>query len=808
MLERVPTQVNWGRSIVRPVLFGAMVLCMVCVCLESTSFGQMSNYQMIGGINDEESITVVQSDTGDLRVYVGQPEWSRCALAGMRALQIRVEPSRTGVFLSNATFRFTVTSENHVGAEIGTAFIDIPIEAGQSSATATLMDNRLTGVSRESYRGSLNGRNLNGQHGIMYSMSFRMPNQNQGGSVAIFLSKETSDRTPSRKIAWSELQTGSVFHFSSTLRNNPQAHVCISYCDVARFPTNWLTLSGLSQIAMDVEDLKKLKAADLQTLNRFVRAGGVLSVSSVRSKSEVQKLLGVNLAAALSEQELETFKSYGIANNGVSNWSNAPYDASLDKLYRPTFDPIPNSHYDQFIENKLREELEAYTYRRPGVVGVLGGTTPVYRIPRDLFEVAEQVGSFSVTATRDIADWHYGHLGSFASVFSRLDWRAPSDENDLLEKEILIEHGFGMVYLDYHQLTDQDCMVGELVYGVSSSPIPRLQNRTARYAGGMGVEFWDWIIPSVGKTPVWSFLGLILLITGVCMPAALIVSRRYSRRGLVLIYVPAIALVSTVLMISYAVVKDGFGARARIRSISIVDKNGDGVAWSRQSYFAGSVPSSGVHLSPETEVLDLGRAYNQPWTLRQTDEGQHYFGLIAPRTQCQFSVTHPIEGLEVFQRGVEPDPVIAQSIIKNSMKETWLDAVFVDEQGQIFHASEVKPDATASWVKVSSQDAKTILQRAYDREVLVAPEDAPKWQTRSLLDSFFGMHFMSPASYLYYGTKSHLLNEEFRWQRLAGNEALLAPGTYVIYCERGKAVQRLLEDTDEADGLHVIAGEW
>lgn len=763
---------------------------------------------MLTGINDEELITVAPGNTGDVRVYVSQPEWTRCAAAGVRPLSIRVEPMRGLVFPSNGTLRFTLIAEGYSGAEVGVSYVDIPLVAGEANATATLNDNRLTFVVRDRYSCSLNGRDLRGQSASMYTYGLhRVPNANECGSIAIFMSQSTSGKNPARRQAWNELSKSSAFHFSSTLRSNPQAPVSISYCDVGRFPKDWMTLAGLGQIAIEIEDLRLLKPDELRALDRFVRAGGVLSVCNVRSRSEIQKLLNLDLGAVLSKKDLELFE-VDRRSNGVTNmYGETQLDMSADRMFVTAYDPIPDSHFDQFVQNRLRNELELYTYRRPGLIRD-SVDVPPYQMPKDVFELFEEAGRVALIATRDFADWNYGNLGSFGSVVSRLDWRVPGDGIDSLEQEVLVEHGFGLVHLDYHSLIDGDCVVNERMFGRDKSYVSRLQNRMSRYAGGLGSEYWDWMIPSVGKTPVWAFLGLILLITGIGMPAAWISSRRRARRVLVLIFVPAIALISTFFLVSYAVVKDGFGARARIRSIATLDKEGNGMAWSRQSYFAGSVPSSGVYVRPETEVIDLGRAPNQFCSLHHSEDGQRYTGLIAPRTQCQFSVTHPIEGLNVFQRGPEIDTTIDQPVIKNAMAEAWLEAVIVDEKGRIFYASKTMPNETASWTSVTTADARDILRKAYNREPLEAPEDAPKAYSRSLLDVFFGLSWLLPNRGMNYNSNTQRLSEEQRWSRLAGGDAIFVPGTYAIYCERGSAIQRLLGNTVEADSLHVITGQW
>src|SRR6266478_2253668 len=79
-------------------------------------------------------------------------------------------------------------------------------------------------------------------------------------------------------------------------------------------------------------------------------------------------------------------------------------------------------------------------------------------------------------------------------------------------------------------------------------------------------DFWEFLIPGVGLTPVVQFQILISLFVIGIGPVNYLLLRRWRRLGLLLITVPASAAIVTLALFGYALIHDGLGVRVRARS--------------------------------------------------------------------------------------------------------------------------------------------------------------------------------------------------------------------------------------------------
>src|SRR5262249_25775785 len=94
-------------------------------------------------------------------------------------------------------------------------------------------------------------------------------------------------------------------------------------------------------------------------------------------------------------------------------------------------------------------------------------------------------------------------------------------------------------------------------------------------------EFWNFLIPGVGRAPITAFLLLITVFMLAIGPINYYVLRRRGRLMLLLLTVPAAAAIVTVALIFYAIVADGLGTRVRVRSFTTIDQGRQqAVSWS------------------------------------------------------------------------------------------------------------------------------------------------------------------------------------------------------------------------------------
>jgi len=119
-------------------------------------------------------------------------------------------------------------------------------------------------------------------------------------------------------------------------------------------------------------------------------------------------------------------------------------------------------------------------------------------------------------------------------------------------------------------------------------------------------DYWNWIVPGIGRAPVGIFLLLIAAFVVVIGPVNYFFLRRRRRLYLLLVTVPIGAGLVTLALFAYALVSDGLGVRVRVRSFTEIDQQaGHSVSWSRQSYYAGLAPSGGLQFPERAAVLPL-----------------------------------------------------------------------------------------------------------------------------------------------------------------------------------------------------------
>ncbi|MEX0818295.1 MAG: hypothetical protein WD070_01845 [Pirellulaceae bacterium] len=160
-------------------------------------------------------------------------------------------------------------------------------------------------------------------------------------------------------------------------------------------------------------------------------------------------------------------------------------------------------------------------------------------------------------------------------------------------------------------------------------------------------RYWNLLIPGVGAAPVTSFLVLISLFVIVIGPVNYFMLGRRRKLYLLLLTVPLGAGVVTTALFTYALINDGLGVRVRARSLTRIDQsNGRTVSWSRQSYYAGLAPSTGMSFPSDAAVYPIdhrptGR-YGQPKDLgrhiRWDDEQRLAEGYLNSRSTAQVIV--------------------------------------------------------------------------------------------------------------------------------------------------------------------------
>jgi hypothetical protein len=238
-------------------------------------------------------------------------------------------------------------------------------------------------------------------------------------------------------------------------------------------------------------------------------------------------------------------------------------------------------------------------------------------------------------------------------------------------------------------------------------------------------DYWKLLIPGVGQAPVMSYLLLVSLFAVVIGPINYLLLDRARRLYLLLITVPAGALVVTASLFAFAAVSDGMRMRMRARSFTDLDQTtGRAAIWSRQSYYAAIAPSQGLRFPDDTTVFPLlhepGERGSSKSTLMVWDgEQQLRGGYMTSRAATQFVATRATAtqaGLSITeQTGGAPQ-------VENRLGTSVKYLLLRNSAGEYFAASGVRDKSTVESRSIELVEAERAMQSLADAVRPALPE--------------------------------------------------------------------------------------
>lgn len=330
-------------------------------------------------------------------------------------------------------------------------------------------------------------------------------------------------------------------------------------------------------------------------------------------------------------------------------------------------------------------------------------------------------------------------------------------------------------------------------------------------------EFWNFLIPGVGLAPVAGFEVLITVFVLAVGPLNYVLLRRAKRLHLMVVTVPASAVLATGLVLVFGLVSDGLGTRVRARSITYLDqRQGRALCWARLSYYAGMAPRGGLRFPTDTLVVPY---LAEPRPVSDLPSRRQVFqwnpqeqwlrsGWLASRTPTQFITlrTRPTTlGLEVVAGASDAWEV------RNRLGTRIHQLVLRSPRGEYFCAADIEPGSSRLLERVG----QTAGLGKFMPPVLSGPTPAyPGW---------------SPGRWRRYGYPRPPIPDVL-WQsesrlrtsraegRLAGpitqsrlwvsefGEPGLAPGSYAALVERSPEVELGVDGAREVASFHLVLG--
>jgi hypothetical protein len=335
--------------------------------------------------------------------------------------------------------------------------------------------------------------------------------------------------------------------------------------------------------------------------------------------------------------------------------------------------------------------------------------------------------------------------------------------------------------------------------------------------GSNATNFWQFLIPGVGLTPVLQFQILISLFVIVIGPVNYLLLRRWQRLNLLPITVGASAAAVTLALFAYALVHDGLGVRVRARSFTELDqRRGEAVCWSRLSYYAGLSPSRGLTFSGDVAVYPLRfesertsrSPQNRPpremeWVAAEPNAAdplpsQHFPGDWLPaRTPTQF-VTVRARKTAARLDVVLSDQQGGVSKIENHLGGRIRLLVLTDSTGRAFAAESVSDDESATVREMESSAAHARIAKLILDNDLQFPAGTQ------------GTSFQGNQRYSTYSPNPTPapVETETILERSLHHASDLPPRSFVAIMETSPEVELGISSAREESSLHVIVGKW
>jgi hypothetical protein len=324
---------------------------------------------------------------------------------------------------------------------------------------------------------------------------------------------------------------------------------------------------------------------------------------------------------------------------------------------------------------------------------------------------------------------------------------------------------------------------------------------------GQNDDFWNFLIPGVGRAPVGAFQILITVFAIMIGPVNYMVLRRQKRLYLLIITVPAFAVLTAVTLLGYAIASDGFGVRTRVRSVTMLDqKRREAISWTRASYYAGLTPAGGLRFSADTAVYPIDQPERRPsdrsldWT-----EDQHMTnGWLRARTPTQLLTV----GFKPTDDHVAVAVADGAARVTNQLGTPIRLIVVAGSSGEWYAAKDL---ANGDSVRLEPEELAEIhvdLRKLITAQVLDLPDE--------MTNTSEGFGIFGSRYYSYYGTQwasawnTSVLERMLNGLRGDANllQALVTPGSYVAIVDRAPMVELGVSRSDDAGSLYVILGNY
>lgn len=408
--------------------------------------------------------------------------------------------------------------------------------------------------------------------------------------------------------------------------------------------------------------------------------------------------------------------------------------------------------------------------------------------------------------------WRTAETGSFRRLSIAAD---PSDPSTTQPEEVTTEEAwekststFGLRRLGLGQVFR---MKHNPFPGTASdwawliSAIPSQEQGWANRHGISGrrrnTGFTKFQIPGVAQVPVLSFLVLITLFSIVIGPVNYAYYFRKKQLSMLLLTVPVLAFGSSLLLVGYSTIANGFSVKSRVQSLTILDQSRrETLSISRVAFFAGSAPARGLNFDPATAVFPIipPNRSQQAWQVNWSDNQQLRSGWLRSRTLTQFLLVTPREqrGRVEFRSGKETPELL------NGLEWELGFTLVRDDSNQVWVAESVLPGQSAS-LRIATQDDFNRFQNFLKDPETGFDGDVTQYDSDPFYYRGYGYNYDPVQSDIYSQSQQERLIKE--WLNPRAQEDQLQR-TYLSVLPQGPQLDLGLSHTRERGSIHVLLG--
>ncbi|MFT5525536.1 MAG: hypothetical protein ACI9HK_003506 [Pirellulaceae bacterium] len=336
------------------------------------------------------------------------------------------------------------------------------------------------------------------------------------------------------------------------------------------------------------------------------------------------------------------------------------------------------------------------------------------------------------------------------------------------------------------------------------------QSQTGISLNAINGDFWTLFIPGVGTAPVVTFLVLISLFAFAIGPINYFLLRHFERLHLILVTVPVGAMLVIVSLIAYAFFSEGFGTRARSRSVTILDQgNETAVSWARQNYYVGLGARRSISFEKDTIVYPVHfyphRPANDEPKREVYWEGKQYLenGFMESRTQSQFLLCRANKTSSKLEVARPKGKIQVTNKLGSHITHLYL----VDKLGMIYSGQEIAEGATADLKASSAGERADILRKISADSTPEFPLGFDSKLYQSNQDDFYFSRHEADTAIPSPSMKSNTL-EKFLSETLFQSGVQKGQRAYVAVVERAIQIPLISDDVVDENGFHVVVGTY